>query len=299
MLAALADAALPDLRPVQVGVPADAEPDFDVAVVTCSADRQWLVRAPRRTTSAATLDLEARLLPELARRLPVAVPAPVGHDGLREGGRCVVSRRLPGAPVDPASLAPGDPLAVHVGQVIGALHDVDPAVVEDAGAPAYDSEQYRTRRLADVDRAARTGQVPAPLLLRWERALEQVDRWRFLTTPVHGDLAGPNVRTDGQVVTGLVGWGDARVADPADDLAWICVGASAGVLDTVVEAYAMARSDAPDKHLLERAHLAGELALARWLLAGVAQDDAAVVDSATQALQDLAEATREPAAAGA
>jgi macrolide phosphotransferase len=59
----------------------------------------------------------------------------------------------------------------------------------------------------------------------------------------------------------------------------------------VLEAYALGRGDRPDPHLADRARLAGELSLARWLLGGVAVDDAAVVDRATQALARLAERT--------
>jgi len=61
-----------------------------------------------------------------------------------------------------------------------------------------------------------------------------------------------------------------------------------GAVDTVLEAYAMARHEQPDRHLLERARLAGELALVRWLNAGVAADDSAVVDEAHQAIRSLA-----------
>jgi aminoglycoside phosphotransferase (APT) family kinase protein len=131
--------------------------------------------------------------------------------------------------------------------------------------------------------------VPASLLSRWERELEQVAHWRFASTPVHGDLAGEHVLVDGDRISGLVDWSQACVADPADDLAFVCAGASPDVLDTVLEAYAMSRADAPDRHLLDRARLAGELAFARWLLGGVAADDAAVVDQATVALRRLAE----------
>jgi hypothetical protein len=68
----------------------------------------------------------------------------------------------------------------------------------------------------------------------------------------------------------------------------VTVGASDQVVDTVLEAYAQARTEPPDRHLVTRARLAAELALARWLLSGVDADDASVTDRATSALRDLA-----------
>ena len=59
--------------------------------------------------------------------------------------------------------------------------------------------------------------------------------------------------------------------------------------DTVLEAYVMGRREQPDRHLAYRARLAGELALVRWLNAGVAADDDGIVGEAYLAMRDLAE----------
>jgi aminoglycoside phosphotransferase (APT) family kinase protein len=104
---------------------------------------------------------------------------------------------------------------------------------------------------------------------------------------VNGDLAGENVLTDEDEVVAVLEWGEARVADPADDLAWLVNGASEPAVESVLEAYALARRQPPDRDLLRRARLAGELALARWLLHGVSTNDQAVVDDAVSMLTDL------------
>lgn len=292
-LAALASAAVPGLDPVSVTPPHVDGMDFDTAIVTDDQQRRWVVRAPRRTAAAVALDVEARLLPLLGRYLPVPVPQPAGRAALPEGGECLVHPYLPGRPIRVDDLGAGSALAAQVGRTIAAVHEIEPRALDDAGLATYTAEEYRLRRLSDVDRAARTGQVPAPLLARWERALEQVAHWRFATTPVHGDLAPEHVLVDGGTVSGVIDWGEACVADPADDLAWVVATTDADVLDTVVEAYAMGRSEAPDRHLVDRARLAGELALARWLLGGVAADDASVVDRASERLRDLADRTTD------
>jgi aminoglycoside phosphotransferase (APT) family kinase protein len=105
---------------------------------------------------------------------------------------------------------------------------------------------------------------------------------------VHGDLIEENILVDEDDVTGVLGWGEARVADPADDLAWLVSSCREDVYDSVFEAYALGRREAPDPHLTRRARLAGELAFTRWLLHGIAVDDDAIVTDAVGMLEDLA-----------
>jgi aminoglycoside phosphotransferase (APT) family kinase protein len=210
-----------------------------------------------------------------------------GSAPLPEGGRAVVYPYLPGVPLHPGDLRPGPGLSAALGRALAALHDVPHSVVEDAGLPVYEASQYRERRLAELDRAAGTGHVPKNLLTRWEKVLEDVGRWRFQPSVVHGDLVAEHVLVDGGAVVGMLDWAEAKVADPADDLAWIAVGADSEALDSVLEAYAVSRREQPDRHLATRARLAGELALARWLLHGVTTEDSGVVQDAVQMLRDL------------
>jgi len=295
-LAALASAAVRGLNPVRVQSPPDyAGADYDVAFVDDDRGMRWVVRAPRRTAAALSLEAEARVLGELRRRLPVAVPEPVGFVSLPEGGRAVIYPFLAGDQLHAEELEAGSGLAVEIGRVIAALHEVPPGVFDEAGVPAYTADEYRRRRLAELDTAARTGDLPPTLLARWERSLEDVSLWRFAATPIHGDLAAEHVLVDragarGPAharVSGLIDWAEACVADPADDLAWVAL-ADDAALDTVVEAYVMARHEQPDRHLVQRARLAGELALVRWLNASVAADDTDVRDQALSAMHHLA-----------
>ncbi|NKY08400.1 phosphotransferase [Cellulomonas hominis] len=100
-------------------------------------------------------------------------------------------------------------------------------------------------------------------------------------------------------VTGVVAWGEAKVADPADDLAWLLVAAPQDAVDSIMEAYQLRRTELTDPHLADRALLAGELALARWLLYGVRSGDDDVVADAVQMLDELDEQTRDVAEPGA
>lgn len=286
-LAALACAAVRGLEPVQVQALTASADDVDAAVIDDNLKRRWVVRAPRNTAAGVRMDQEAQLISQLMSWVPFALPQVEGTAPLRTGGRAVVHRQLPGRALQPIELIHRPGLANALGRALAAVHDLPTRLVEDAGLPVYTAEEYRYRRLAEVDRAAGTGQVPARLLERWERAVEEAGAWRFMPCCVHGDLAGEVVLVDGDSITGIIEWSEARVADPADDLAWLAVGSAVPALDTVYTAYTAARRELVDKDLRRRAQLAGELAVARWLLHGVTSDDAAVVDDAVQMLSDL------------
>lgn len=306
-LAALASAAMSGIRPIRVESPPDLPHcDYDVAFVEDDRGQRWVVRAPRRISAALSLEVEAQVLAELRRRLPVAVPQPIGFVSLPEGGRAVIYPFLLGRPMLIEDVEPRTGLAVELGKVVAAVHEVPPEVFDAAGVPSYTADQYRNRRMAEVDTAAQTGYLPARLLDRWERSLEDVRLWRFVPTPTHGDLATEHVlieRVGGlgpthTRVSGLIDWGQACVADPADDLAWVTLSQDERAIDTVLESYAMGRREQPDRYLAARAHLAGELALARWLNAGVAVDESDVIDEAVLALRSLAERLQQAAPLG-
>jgi aminoglycoside phosphotransferase (APT) family kinase protein len=287
-LAALADAAVYGLEPVAVMRADSAIDDVDAATVVDAHKRRWLVRAPRTPLAAARMNAEARLLTSVAGLLPFSVPDVAGTVALPGGGVAVVHSAVTGSPLHPGQLTPGPGLSAALGRAIAAIHNLPVRVIEDAGMPVYDAADYRHRRLSEVDRAAATGKVPPALLSRWEKALEEIGAWKFMPCPIHGDLAAESVLIESGQVTAVLDWAEARVADPADDIAWVAVGADAGALDAVVEAYAMGRREFSDLCLMRRARLAGELAVARWLLHGVTVNSSEIVDDAVTMLRDLA-----------
>jgi aminoglycoside phosphotransferase (APT) family kinase protein len=283
----LACAAVKGLEPVTVRDQASLSKDIDSALVTDQLDRRWVVRAPRSTQASARLETEGRLLAALAGWLPYSVPMVEGSALLPSGGRAVVHRVLAGNPVVPSELTPGPGRTAALGRALAAIHDVPERLIEDVGLPVYTADEYRTRRLAEVDRAAASGHVPSALLTRWERALEEAGAWRFVPCVVHGDLAPENVLMDGGRVVGVLEWAETRIADPADDFGWLASGATPQAMESVIEAYTVTRRNDPDKDLVRRARLSAELAVARWLLHGVSTDDSVVVDDAVVMLTDL------------
>jgi aminoglycoside phosphotransferase (APT) family kinase protein len=286
-LAALASAAVRGLEPVRARSLEAAAQDVDAAVVEDNLRRTWVVRAPRNAAAGIRMDQEAQLIAQLMSWLPFGLPQVEGSAPLRAGGRAVVHRQLPGHPIRPLELLHRPGLAGAFGRAVAAVHDLPVRLVEEAGLPVYSADEYRFRRLAEVDRAAGTGLVPTRLLSRWEKAVEEVGAWRFVPCCVHGDLAGENVLVEGDAVTGIVEWSETRVGDPADDLAWLAIGATEPALDGIVAHYTAARREPPDASLRRRARLSGEFALARWLMHGISVDDAAIVDDGVQMLADL------------
>lgn len=294
-LAALSTVAVPGMDVVDVR-PVRSDGDDDVAVVIDAARRHWVVRSPRDAAAGARLEAEMVLVGSLVPlvddgTLPFAVPEPAGFAPLPEGGRAVVHPEVPGRPLHASSMQPGPGLAAAVGRAIAAIHELPAALVEDAGLPSYTAAEYRERRLAEVDEAARTGRVPARLLRRWEAALENVALWRFQPTVVHGDLDDEHILVAQNQVNGIVGWGEARVADPADDLAWLLATVPPEAVESILEAYQLRRTEQRDAHLVERALLAGELAVARWLMHGVRTGQSDIVDDAVEMLLDLDQTT--------
>ncbi len=288
VLAALATAAVRGLRLVAVGPgPEYVGGDEDVALVQDQDGTRWIVRAPRSVPAATRLDTDLRVAEALPRPLPFAVSRARGRVLIPDVGPAAVVPEVLGRPVVVEELSGGPGLAAAIGRCIAAIHEVPAAALEETGIPSYDAEEHRLRRLGEVDAMAGTGRVPAELLSRWEKALEETTAWRFIPVPVHGELGEECVLVEGDQVMTVLDWSAARVGDPADDLGWLAVAASTEAWDAVLEAYAMARREQPDADLARRAGLAGELAVGRYLLHGVRTDDPEVVQDAVSMLEEL------------
>jgi macrolide phosphotransferase len=292
-LAALASVAVPGLDVYDVLRSPQADSDFDVIVVKDATGTRWVVRAPLRPAAGAALEAEQGLLTALGRAkeaglVTFAVPQPKGSASLGpDEGRIIVYSEVPGAPLVLAAVQPGPGLAAAVGTALAQIHELPVSLVEEQGLPSYSAEDYRQRRLAELDAGIQTGRVPPRLADRWEQQLENVSWWRFEPTVVHGDMGEHQLMVADGDITGIVDWMDARVADPADDLAWLAAAMGEDVLDSVLEAYTVGRREYRDPHLMERARLASELALLRWLMYGVRTDNADIVSDGEGMMLDL------------
>ena len=291
-LAAMASVAVAGLNPTRLALPQSETPERHIIGVIDTQGRHWEVHEARTDAVGASLEAEAEVLRRIGRvvddgRLSFDVPR-VSGSLRQQGAHIQVRSHVEGKPIPVETLRPGPGMSAGLGKALGEIHELAMRVVSEAGMPVYDAEEVRRRWLSLLDDTAATGRTPPALLGRWEQALEDTALWRFRPTVVHGDLAEENVLVAGGTVVAVRGWSQAHVGDPAEDLAWVYSSAPVDCLDSIEDAYDIARSEGVDRHLRERAELVSELSLARWLLHGVRTGDKPVINDAVAMLKDLA-----------
>ncbi|MGW0927563.1 aminoglycoside phosphotransferase family protein [Streptomyces sp. NPDC002644] len=176
------------------------------------------VRLPRHAGAIGQAAKEARWLPRLAPRLPLAVPAPVAvcEPDLGHPWPWSVSRWLEGATATVAGLGDRPRAAVELAGFLTALQAVE--VPEDAadeltGRPL--AERDRTTRAA-IDQVRDTFDAVAMTEL-WEAALG-APAWDRPPVWFHGDLHTGNLLTRDGRLAAVIDFGELGVGDPARDL---------------------------------------------------------------------------------
>ena len=290
-LAALATSAVPGLDIAAASAfGASQGSDFDAALLTGRDGRHWIIRAPRnaRAESEQSADLVAlrSLSAGVRTRLPFAVSSFAGQAPL-DGTRAIVYEFVYGSKVPLHAFTYGaDSLAASVGTAIAAIHSLPTSFVADAGLPDMTPVECLRSSVTVLDRAAATGLVPAALIGRWERAAEDAKLWQFQPTVTNGALSADSFLSADGVVTGVLGWQDLRVSDPARDLQWLL--ANSPVAETAFDSYTRVRG-AGDRQVKQRAMFYAELEVAKWLLHGTETRSTEVVDDAVAMLTNLAD----------
>jgi aminoglycoside phosphotransferase (APT) family kinase protein len=191
----------------------DAGYDFEVLIV----DDEWVFRFPRRSGVVAALEVEIALLPELAPTLPCAVPR-FEHIVL-EPLVCVGYRAIEGEPLSSDS-APE--LARDVGLFLSGLHTFDADRAHALGVERPDWQQSYGAKCAEFDLlvAARLGPAEHAVAAQMFRdGIDALDG--FEPVLLHGDLGAEHLLCANGRLAGVIDWGDARIGDPALDLAWL------------------------------------------------------------------------------
>jgi aminoglycoside phosphotransferase (APT) family kinase protein len=180
--------------------------------VVFRVDGEWAFRFPRREAVVAGTEREIAVLPALAERLTVGVPAPifVGRPGPDfpwpfYGARYLEGAEATGRSVDPVAL--GTALrALHAADLLDAIGGELPA--DPLGRVDVNVRLPRLRELG----------VEAPELVA---AAVELPPARH-TAVCHGDLHMRQLIVNGEELTGIVDWVDVCRSDPAVDLsvAW-------------------------------------------------------------------------------
>lgn len=184
------------------------------------------VRLPRRPSAAGQVEVEARWLPKLAPRLPLAIPeiVEVAPPSAAFPWPWAVVRWIEGEPATSDALHDMIGAARDLGAFVRALGQIDasggpvPARANSGRGVALALRDDSTRRnIALLDETDR----PALLAEIWEASLA-VRLWSGTSRWVHGDLLPVNLLArDGRLVA-AIDWGCISTGDPATDLmaAW-------------------------------------------------------------------------------
>ena len=289
-LAALATSAVAGLDVVAASrFGSRAHGDFDSALLTDRDGKHWLIRIPRndRAQAEQSGDLMAlrALSPGVRERLPFRVSTFAGQTPI-DGTRACVYEFVYGGKVPLHDVFPE--LAADMGRAIAAIHSLPTSFVADAGLPTQTALDSRRSCITVLERAAGTGLVPSGLLARWNRATEEAQLWQFQPTVIHGSLTAESFLVSDGAVSGVLGWQDLRVGDPARDLFWVLGASDEYVSDAALEAYGRERGNT-DRQVKHRAMLYAELEIAKWLLHGTQERSTEIVDDAVQMLEGLLE----------
>jgi len=291
-LAALATAAVPGLDVVEASLFGGGAGDFDCALLTGRDGRHWLVRVPRneRAEAEQSADLVAlrALSAGVRTRLHFSVSAFAGQTPI-DGTRAVVYEFVYGSKVPLKSI--DVPRATSIGRATAAIHALPTSFIADSGLPVFTAIECLRACVSVIDRSAATGLVPALLLTRWESATEDARLWQFQPTVINGSLSTDSLLFGGNEVTGVLGWHELRVGDPARDLAWLLGCQDETVPETAIDTYNEARGGA-DRQVRQRAMLYSELELAKWLLHGTELRSTEIIDDAVELLAGLADSVR-------
>jgi aminoglycoside phosphotransferase (APT) family kinase protein len=283
---------VPGLDIVETAAFGGAGGDFDCALLTGRDGRHWLVRVPRneRAESEQSADLVAlrALSAGVRTRLHFAVSAFAGQTPIN-GTRAIVYEFVYGAKV---SLGAIDvPRASSIGRAVAAIHSLPTSFVADSGLPVLSALECLRSCVTIIDRAAATGLVPAALLSRWEAATEEARLWQFQPTVINGVLTADSLLFAGGEVTGVLGWQELRVGDPARDLSWLLAAQDETIPEVSLDAYNEVRGGA-DRQVRQRAMLYSELELAKWMLHGTELRNQDIVDDAVNLLAALTDTVR-------
>jgi aminoglycoside phosphotransferase (APT) family kinase protein len=194
---------------------------------------ELIFRFPRRREVENWVEREIALLPELAEALPVEVPR--FEYIARNGILCVGYRKLVGEPGTALSERGGDDL----GSFLAALHRFPVERARALGVSCYEPAAWRrhfANFCADLHRRVLPMLAPSERE-RAEALFAQVAELDFEPVLVHGDLGPEHVLVRAGRVAGVIDWSDARVGDPALDLAWCLHGTSQATGDAVARSY--------------------------------------------------------------
>ncbi len=186
-----------------------------------------LVRMPTAADYALKVPKEQELLPGLAKRLSVNIPAPIkmGNPSVEYPYPFSIYKWLSGKSINLLTLTDQEKeqLAFDMAKFLKELQ----AIMDIKGPEPGQHNWWRGDHVSIYDKGAReqiaelANFIDAPRALAlWDQAC--ATRWNKVPIWIHGDFAIGNILMDGGKLSAVIDFGGAAVGDPACDLviAW-------------------------------------------------------------------------------
>ena len=178
------------------------------------------VRLPRRQAAAKLIEHEQTWLPQIATKLPIAVPIPkrIGYPSKNYPWRWSILPWLDGVTADREQ--PSANQAQLFANFLRSLHVTAPAnapLNPVRGVPLIQRSLTVEERIPRLQR--KTNLITQKLKTLWYTAvatpIDVTAKW------LHGDLHPRNILVKESAITGIIDWGDLTSGDIATDLASI------------------------------------------------------------------------------
>lgn len=289
-LAAFASAAVPTLRITELRAPQVSDEAGSMTGFSDAQGNSWLAVSPSRDFTHEQLDNVLTLLGYLTRcsaseELPFRVFQPEGIAGT-DSGIVAVFRDPGGNPGNDFEILTDGLYAASLGRALASVHNLPSVRIAQCGVEVHSISELRDSVRILVKAGGRY--IPASLRRRWLAAADHEELWTFSPVPIHSALSPRSVWQQDGAVLAITDFWDMRIGDPATDLAWVLPLSDDSFISRFQSAYSSWRN-ATDLHLMTRAQLYSELALARWLGFGIDTGDSQVVEEAKAMLTELAE----------
>jgi aminoglycoside phosphotransferase (APT) family kinase protein len=188
---------------------------------------QMLIRMPTAADYALKVPKEQELLPGLAKRLSVSIPAPIkmGKPSADYPYPFSIYKWLPGKSINLLTLTDQEKeqLAFDMAKFLKELQ----AITDVKGPGPGQHNWWRGDHVSVYDKGAREQIAELAEIIDASKALALWDqacatRWNKAPIWIHGDFATSNILMDGGKLSAVIDFGGAAVGDPACDLviAW-------------------------------------------------------------------------------
>jgi len=196
-----------------------------------SVNETYVFRFPLRPLTEKCLDSEIKLLPELARVLPVPIPNfEYIWTGSKELPQMFVGypmiQGVPLSIIPPFESTRKEEIAKLLGQTLTELHSYPTEKAVEAGLEPRNIQRWKEIHVEMLEKHRKISfPLMEPALQRksmdiFEKYLENDEYFEFEPVLIHGDLA-PDAHVlwepEAEEITGIIDWGDIRIGDPALD----------------------------------------------------------------------------------